>query len=129
MSTQDDELRELEKAATPGPWHASRPTAATVDVFYQDGTGEVIAHIGYSAGKLRANAAFIAAARAAIPRLLDENEGLAHARDVLLRERAALLERIAEWEKVACPVGKHCAHRERAMARATFAADAQKEKV
>ena len=68
--TTNDELRALLDAATPGPWYYDDVNAQAETV-----SGQWLG-INYSARKVFADAALIAAARNELPRLLDEAERL-----------------------------------------------------
>ena len=87
------EWRALADAATPGPW--------AVDGFLAPGPGDSFT-IGPADGALAyvqpvwADAEFIAAARAAVPRLLDALD-TAEAEVARLRERAARSARVVTW--------------------------------
>ena len=86
-----DALRKLEEAATPGPW-----TAVERDII-MSGVLDVAEAApqpdDYDARQLSANAEFIAAARNALPQLLDE---LAELR-AKLEAREDALRQIAQW--------------------------------
>ncbi len=79
----NDELRKLAGEATPGPWYWADDQMSTPDNPVKQWTispGILIADTnnGTPGGdrRDRANAAFIAAARTEVPRLLDENDAL-----------------------------------------------------
>lgn len=66
-------LRELADAATPGPWRAS---GSIVRAGTAPGEGPIVHEGGRVTDASMANADLIAAARAALPALLDEIERL-----------------------------------------------------
>lgn len=79
MTTTRDELRKLAENATPGPWEARECLPAhpgDFAVIYPDQGNDLIAAYVNDWCVTRPDAEFIAAARTALPALLDENEAL-----------------------------------------------------
>lgn len=71
MTTHDDELRRLEKATTPGPWEfvpAGIIAPKRWVIYWSDQPSQI--------EDLLVDAPFIAAARNALPHLLDERDAL-----------------------------------------------------
>lgn len=73
-----EELRKLCEAATPGPWHANENSVPIPDVRLEYGWNEEFQFYDGYVGKIneRADGEFIAAARTAVPQLLDTIERL-----------------------------------------------------
>lgn len=122
------EWRALADAATPGPWHAHFGTHGDPEVVLDPAWSKFtrVADVSTASGDYgRADARFIAAARDAVPALLDLVERLTGERDAALRELLAETYRPEGGEIVMRELGRVKAERDAARAAALREAAAE----
>ena len=109
MTTQEQraEWSALEQAATPGEWFAERVPFKDTDAACIDNTERRIITLYPPLENRHADAAFIAAARTAVPQLLADVDALQAERDALAAELASYKRQAAYISSVIDSEGKY----------------------